>query len=51
MKGQLVNAGGSTTVFENGTIADLANGRRVTVVGDTVVNGVLTAKTVTFLTP
>jgi hypothetical protein len=51
VKGQLVNAGGSTAVFENGTIADLANGRRVTVVGDTVVDGVLTAKTVTFLTP
>jgi hypothetical protein len=51
VKGQLVNASGSTTVFENGAITDLANGRRVTVVGDTVVDGVLTAKTVTFLTP
>jgi hypothetical protein len=51
VRGQLVNAAGPATVFENGTVADLANGRRVTVVGDTVVDGVLTAKTVTFLTP
>jgi hypothetical protein len=51
VKGQLVNASGPATVFENGSAADLANGRRVTVVGNTVVDGVLTAQTVTFLTP
>jgi hypothetical protein len=50
VKGQLVNASGSV-VFENGTVAELANGRRVTVVGDTVVDGVLIAQTVTFLSP
>ncbi|WPH23010.1 DUF5666 domain-containing protein [Variovorax paradoxus] len=51
VKGQLVNASGPATVFENGSAADLANGRRVTVVGNAVVDGVLTAQTVTFLTP
>ncbi|MDQ0591092.1 hypothetical protein QFZ47_005201 [Variovorax paradoxus] len=51
VKGQLVNASSPATVFENGTVADLANGRRVTVVGNAVVNGVLTAQTVSFLPP
>ncbi len=51
VKGQQVNAGGGTTVFENGTVADLANGRRVTVVGDTVVDGVLIAQRVNFTLP
>ncbi|RRH87344.1 hypothetical protein EH244_17785 [Variovorax beijingensis] len=51
VKGQQVNASGPATVFENGSPADLANGRRVTVVGNAVVDGVLTAQTVTFLTP
>jgi hypothetical protein len=48
VQGRQVNAGRPGTAFENGTIADLANGRRVTVVGDTVENGVLIAKRVTF---
>jgi len=51
VKGQQVNAGGGATVFENGTAADLANGRRVTVVGDTVVDGVLIAQRVSFTQP
>jgi len=52
VKGQLVNASGLTSEnFENGSAADLANGRRVTVVGDTVVDGVLIANRVTFLSP
>lgn len=51
VKGQQVNASDPATVFENGSAADLANGRRVTVVGNAVVDGVLTAQTVTFLTP
>ncbi|WP_369656093.1 DUF5666 domain-containing protein [Variovorax sp. V213] len=51
VKGQLVNASGGATVFENGTVADLANGRRVTVVGDTVVDGVLIAQRVSFTQP
>ncbi|HWT18383.1 MAG TPA: DUF5666 domain-containing protein, partial [Variovorax sp.] len=51
VKGQQVNAGGLATVFKNGSAADLANGRRVTVVGNAVVDGVLTAQTVTFLAP
>ncbi|MDQ0570458.1 hypothetical protein QFZ42_002292 [Variovorax paradoxus] len=48
VQGRQVNAGRPGTVFENGTAVDLANGRRVTVVGDTVENGVLIAKRVTF---
>lgn len=51
LQGRQVNAGRPGTVFENGTIADLAIGRRVTVVGDTVENGVLIAKRVTFTRP
>ena len=51
VKGQKVNASSPATVFENGSAPDLANGRRVTVVGNAVVDGVLTAQTVTFLTP
>ena len=51
VKGQQVNASGFATVFENGTVADLANGRRVTVVGDTVVDGVLIAQRVSFTQP
>ncbi|KLN55321.1 DUF5666 domain-containing protein [Variovorax paradoxus] len=52
VKGQRVDASGLTNDdFENGTAADLANGRRVTVVGNTVVDGVLTAQTVSFLPP
>jgi hypothetical protein len=48
VQGRPVNAGAPGVVFENGTAADLANGRRVTVVGDRVVNGVLIAQRVTF---
>ncbi|TWD75598.1 hypothetical protein FB547_11715 [Variovorax beijingensis] len=52
VKGQRVDASGLTNDdFKNGSAADLANGRRVTVVGNAVVDGVLTAQTVTFLTP
>lgn len=52
VKGQRVDASGLTSDdFKNGSAADLANGRRVTVVGNAVVDGVLTAQTVTFLTP
>ncbi|MGJ3700027.1 DUF5666 domain-containing protein [Variovorax sp. AFSI2.2] len=54
VKGQRVNAGGSGTVFENGTVADLANlppGRQIAVVGNAVVDGVLIAQTVSFLPP
>jgi len=54
VKGQRVNASAPMTVFENGTVADLANlppNRKVSVVGNAVVDGVLTAQTVTFLTP
>ncbi|WP_432727004.1 DUF5666 domain-containing protein [Variovorax sp. W6] len=51
VRGQRVNAGGSATIFENGTAADLGNGKRVTVVGDRVVDGVLIAQRVTFAQP
>ncbi|MEJ1165018.1 DUF5666 domain-containing protein [Variovorax sp. CCNWLW186] len=48
VQGRQVDAGRPGTAFEGGTIVQLANGRRVTVVGDTVENGVLIAKRVTF---
>jgi hypothetical protein len=48
VQGRRVDAGRVGTAFEGGSIAELANGRRVTVVGDTVENGVLIAKRVTF---
>ncbi|WP_395316883.1 DUF5666 domain-containing protein [Variovorax sp. UC74_104] len=51
VRGQRVNAAGSATIFENGTAADLGNGKRVTVVGDRVVDGVLIAQRVTFAQP
>ena len=51
VRGQHVNAGDSATIFENGTPADLGNGKRVTVVGDRVVDGVLIAQRVTFAQP
>jgi len=54
VRGQRVDASGSSTVFENGAVADLANlppNRRVTVVGDTVENDVLIAQRVTFTRP
>ena len=48
VQGQPVDASGPGTTFENGTAANLANGQRVTVVGDRVVDGVLIAQRVTF---
>lgn len=48
VRGQPVNASGGGVVFENGTVANLGNGQRVTVVGDRVVDGVLIAQRVTF---
>jgi hypothetical protein len=48
VNGQLVDASGSGVVFEYGTATNLATGRRVTVVGDRVVNDVLIAQRVTF---
>ncbi|QGW82600.1 DUF5666 domain-containing protein [Variovorax paradoxus] len=49
VRGRQVDASRPGTAFEGGgTIAQLANGRRVTVVGDTVENGVLIAKRVIF---
>lgn len=48
VQGQPVDASGPGTVFENGTAANLANGQRVTVVGDRVVDGILIAQRVTF---
>ncbi|PLC06534.1 hypothetical protein CY658_05775 [Variovorax sp. RO1] len=51
VRGQRVNASGSGTIFENGTAADLGNSKRVTVVGDRVVDGVLIAQSVSFTLP
>jgi len=51
VQGRQVDAARPGTIFENGIIDDLANGRRVTVVGDTVEQGVLIAKRVTFTLP
>ena len=51
VKGQPVDASGSGTTFENGTAADLGNGKSVTIVGDRIVNGVLIAQRVTFTVP
>jgi hypothetical protein len=48
VQGRQVDASRPGTAFEGGTILQLANGRRVTVVGDAVENGVLIAKRVTF---
>ncbi|QFZ85793.1 hypothetical protein GFK26_24995 [Variovorax paradoxus] len=48
VQGQPVDASGPGTVFENGTAANLANGRSVTVVGDRVINGILIAQRVKF---
>ncbi|GER20091.1 DUF5666 domain-containing protein [Variovorax boronicumulans] len=51
VRGQRVDASGSGTIFENGTATDLGNGKRVTVVGDRVVDGVLIAQRVSFTLP
>jgi hypothetical protein len=48
VQGQVVNASGSGVVFTGGAMGDLANGRRVTVLGSQVVGGVLIAQSVTF---
>jgi hypothetical protein len=48
VKGQPVNASGAGVLFTNGTAANLRNGVRVNIHGTQVVNGVLTAATVTF---
>jgi hypothetical protein len=48
VRGQKVDASAPGVVFVNGTVANLANGAGVTVVGTQVVNGVLVANQVTF---
>ena len=49
---QQVDASGSGTIFENGTVADLSNPQqRATIVGDRIFNGVLIAQRVTFTVP
>lgn len=50
VRGQRVDASGFGIVFENGTVADLASqpGRKVTVIGSAVREGVLIADRVTF---
>jgi hypothetical protein len=48
VQGQPVNAGGAGVVFVNGTAASLRNGKKVSVAGSQVVDGVLIAQTVTF---
>jgi hypothetical protein len=48
VQGQPVDAGGPNVVFSNGSAAQLANGRRVSVSGSQVVQGVLVAEQVAF---
>lgn len=48
VRGQPVDASGSSVVFVNGNIGALGNGAKVTVVGSQVINGSLRAATVTF---
>ncbi|MGJ7506015.1 DUF5666 domain-containing protein [Variovorax sp. GT1P44] len=48
VKGQPVDAGGPGVLFTNGTAANLGNGVKVHIHGSQVVDGVLTAQTVTF---
>lgn len=48
VQGQTIDASGSGVVFSGGVVGDLANGRRVTVLGSQVVGGVLIAQSVTF---
>ncbi|MDM0034738.1 DUF5666 domain-containing protein [Variovorax sp. J22P271] len=48
VRGQPVNAGGTEVLFFNGSAAKLGNGVRVNIHGTQVVDGVLTAATVTF---
>jgi hypothetical protein len=48
VRGQPVNASGASVVFVDGTVANLANGTRVTVSGTQIVNGVLVADRVDF---
>ncbi|KQT07609.1 DUF5666 domain-containing protein [Ramlibacter sp. Leaf400] len=49
IQGQDIDAGGTGVVFEDGTAADLRNGRRVRVTGSRVANDVLIAERVEFL--
>ena len=51
VRGQPVNASGTGVTFENGTVADLRNGKGVTIVGDKIDHGVLIAQRVTFNVP
>jgi hypothetical protein len=48
VQGQPVNASGSDVVYVNGTAAKLGNGKKVTVTGSKVVDGVLIAGTIVF---
>lgn len=48
VKGQRVDASAPTVVFTGGTAANLANGAKVTVSGSQVVDGTLTADSVSF---
>lgn len=48
VQGQPVDASGSGVTFSGGTSSNLKNAAKVTVVGESVVSGVLIAKTVTF---
>jgi hypothetical protein len=48
IQGQAIDAGGASVVYRNGSRSDLANGRRVTVLGSRVEAGVLLADEVRF---
>ena len=48
VRGQPIDASNRDVVFQNGTVANLGNGSKVTVTGSQVLNGVLLANTVTF---
>lgn len=48
VQGQPINASGPGVIFLNGTATNLGNGKRVTVTGSQVVDGVLIATTVRF---
>ncbi|SFQ74563.1 hypothetical protein SAMN05216567_13619 [Variovorax sp. OK605] len=51
VRGQPVDASGPGVIFENGTAANLSDGKHVTVVGDRVLDGVLIAQRLTFASP
>ena len=48
VQGQPVDASGAGVIFGNGSVGDLANGVKVTVLGSQVINGALIASRVTF---